>query len=78
MLAPFDGKPDHRLMWQKLVGLDWISAVLTLGFVTCLGVGLQWGGITKPWNDAGVIAVSPLRAHFRLTSPSCAGAFRPP
>jgi hypothetical protein len=63
-LAPFDGKPDRRPIWQKLVDLDWVSAVLTLGFVTCLGVGLQWGGITKAWNDAGVITVRALRISF--------------
>ncbi|WVQ81541.1 hypothetical protein IAT38_003665 [Cryptococcus sp. DSM 104549] len=54
-LPPFDGLPDHRPVWNKILRLDWISALLTIGFVTCLGMGLQWGGVTKDWNDVGVI-----------------------
>ncbi|WVW79063.1 hypothetical protein I302_101026 [Kwoniella bestiolae CBS 10118] len=54
-LPPFDGKPDNRLVLIRLLRLDWISTILTLGFVTCLGVGLQFGGITHGWNDVSVI-----------------------
>ncbi|KDQ20414.1 hypothetical protein BOTBODRAFT_183202 [Botryobasidium botryosum FD-172 SS1] len=41
---------------QKMTNLDWIGAILVLGFTTCLGLALQWGGNTKPWNSGGVIA----------------------
>nr|XP_019009679.1 uncharacterized protein I206_05239 [Kwoniella pini CBS 10737]OCF48460.1 hypothetical protein I206_05239 [Kwoniella pini CBS 10737] len=54
-LPPFDGRPDNRSILMKLIRLDWISAVITLGFVTCLGVGLQYGGITHAWNDVSVV-----------------------
>ncbi|OCF72452.1 hypothetical protein I204_06831 [Kwoniella mangroviensis CBS 8886] len=54
-LPPFDGKPDNRPVLIKLLRLDWISAMITLGFVTCLGIGLQYGGITHDWNDPDVI-----------------------
>ncbi|WVF65704.1 hypothetical protein IAT40_000435 [Kwoniella sp. CBS 6097] len=54
-LPPFNGRPDNRPVLMKLLRLDWLSAVLTLGFVTCLGMGLQWGGVTKEWNDPAVI-----------------------
>ncbi|WVQ64171.1 uncharacterized protein L199_002333 [Kwoniella botswanensis] len=54
-LPPFDGKPDNRPVLIKLLRLDWFSAMITLGFVTCLGIGLQYGGITHDWNDPNVI-----------------------
>ncbi|WVQ81540.1 hypothetical protein IAT38_003664 [Cryptococcus sp. DSM 104549] len=54
-MPPFDGHPDHRPAWLKILRLDWVSAILTVGFVTCLGMGLQWGGVTREWDDAGVI-----------------------
>lgn len=60
LMPPFSGiKPTHSRLVQ-LLHLDWIGALLTLGFVTCLGVGLQWGGVSKEWQDAGVIVVSPV------------------
>lgn len=58
LLPRYDGKPDYRGTLVKLVTIDWVSTLFTLGFVTCLGIGLQWGGVTKEWNSAAVIAVS--------------------
>ncbi|EEB89971.1 hypothetical protein MPER_11882 [Moniliophthora perniciosa FA553] len=37
--------------------LDWIGGLLNLGFFTCLLLPVQWGGNTRPWNDAAVIAL---------------------
>ncbi|WWC91375.1 uncharacterized protein L201_006318 [Kwoniella dendrophila CBS 6074] len=65
-LPPFDGKPDNRSIFFKLLRLDWISALLTLGFVTCLGVGLQNGGIQENWNHASVIVTLTLSLVFFL------------
>lgn len=41
---------------QKWLGLDWMGSFLSLGMITPLLLGLQWGGQTKPWNDRSVIA----------------------
>ncbi|OCF31352.1 hypothetical protein I316_06957 [Kwoniella heveanensis BCC8398] len=57
-LPPFDGRQDNRPGLVKLFRLDWLSAALTLGFVTCLGMALQWGGVTKEWNDPAVITLT--------------------
>ncbi|OCF44913.1 hypothetical protein I317_01192 [Kwoniella heveanensis CBS 569] len=57
-LPPFDGRQDNRPVLVKLFRLDWFSAALTLGFVTCLGMALQWGGVTKEWNDPAVITLT--------------------
>ena len=35
--------------------MDWVGGGLVLASVTCLVLGLQWGGNTKPWDDAAVI-----------------------
>lgn len=40
---------------RQTLRLDWIGATLVLGAVTCLVLGLQWGGNTKPWSSAAVI-----------------------
>jgi len=55
VMLPFDGKPDDRAWWQKLATIDWVGAILTLAFVTTLGIGTQWGGVTKAWSHRDVI-----------------------
>lgn len=42
--------------------MDWLGATLVLGSVTCLILGLQWGGNTKPWKSAAVIVTLILAA----------------
>ncbi|KAG8810908.1 hypothetical protein FRC17_002709 [Serendipita sp. 399] len=42
---------------QKWLSLDWVGAVLSVGTITCLLFPLQWGGISRPWNDKVVIAL---------------------
>ncbi|WWD21042.1 hypothetical protein CI109_105523 [Kwoniella shandongensis] len=54
-LLPFDGLPDTRPVWRRLISMDWIGIALTLGFITCFGMALQWGGVTKDWNSPSVI-----------------------
>ncbi|ODN74642.1 hypothetical protein, variant 2 [Cryptococcus amylolentus CBS 6039] len=54
-LIPFDGQFDHRPTWLKLLRIDWLGGALSVGFVTCLGMGLQWGGVTEDWDDKSVI-----------------------
>lgn len=41
--------------------MDWVGSALCVGWVTCFGMSLQWGGITKEWNSAPVLAVSRTR-----------------
>jgi EmrB/QacA subfamily drug resistance transporter len=42
---------------QKWLAMDWIGAVISVGMITCLLLPLQWGGVTRPWNDKVVIAL---------------------
>lgn len=44
-------------MLRRTAALDWIGAALSLGAVTSLLLGLQWGGNEKAWNGADVIVV---------------------
>lgn len=54
--APLGSDPnDKSSAWSKLIRLDWTGGILTLGAVTCLVLGLQWGGNEKAWNSAAVI-----------------------
>lgn len=58
LLQPFDETPNRRSTMVKLLTLDWIGVILCLAFVTCLGMGLQWGGISRSWQDGAVVLVS--------------------
>ncbi|PVG01377.1 ABC transporter [Serendipita vermifera] len=42
---------------QKWLLMDWVGSVLSLGMITSLLLPLQWGGVTRPWNDRVVIAL---------------------
>lgn len=59
-------RTDTRSSLQKTLDIDWIGAILIVGAVTCLAMGLQWGGNDRPWNDAGVIIVRHLRPFLSL------------
>lgn len=43
--------------FQKWASLDWFGGVLSLASIICLLLPLQWGGVTKPWDDKAVIAL---------------------
>ncbi|KIJ58908.1 hypothetical protein HYDPIDRAFT_44277 [Hydnomerulius pinastri MD-312] len=43
-----------RSTWLRI---DWIGAILVIGFFTSLLLPLQWGGNTKPWDSATVIVL---------------------
>lgn len=50
---------------QRLIGLDWLGAVLIVGITTCLILALQDGGIRKPWSAPSVVRRSlPARRCF--------------
>ncbi|KAJ6143446.1 Major facilitator superfamily domain general substrate transporter [Penicillium samsonianum] len=46
---------SFKTMLWRTAALDWIGATLSLGAVTSLVLGLQWGGNEKAWNGAEVI-----------------------
>lgn len=48
---------EGKSIWQKWLSLDWIGTVIALGMTVCLLLALTWGGITKPWDSATVIAL---------------------
>ncbi|KAJ7081783.1 transporter [Mycena belliarum] len=49
-------KRSLRDIFQQVLRLDFLGAILVAGAVTSLSLALQWGGNTKPWNNGGVIA----------------------
>jgi hypothetical protein len=59
-VLPLGADPTKR-SWADLLhqvrNIDWVAAVLAAGSVTSLGLALQWGGNTKPWDDKAVIIV---------------------
>lgn len=40
-----------------MLQLDFVGAGLTIGFVTCYILALQYGGQTKPWGSSDVIGL---------------------
>lgn len=48
---------EGKTTFQKWLALDWVGAFLSVGMITALLLPLQWGGVTKPWNDRVVIAL---------------------
>lgn len=56
-MIPFNGRKDTRPIWLQILRIDWIGAILCVGWVTCFGISLSWAGITKSWSDRGVITV---------------------
>jgi MFS family permease len=41
---------------KKLKQTDWIGALIFVGSMTSLLVGLSWGGIQHPWDSAATLA----------------------
>jgi MFS family permease len=51
-------KPPHAdsVSWkEKILQMDLPGTFVIMGCCLCFLLALQWGGITKPWNDAKVI-----------------------
>ncbi|KAJ7684096.1 ABC transporter [Mycena polygramma] len=44
-----------KALLKQVLHMDFVGAVLVSASVTCLVIALQWGGNTKPWDDAAVI-----------------------
>lgn len=43
--------------FHRWLALDWVGAVLSLTVTTCFILPLQWGGISRSWNDKALIAL---------------------
>ena len=56
---PLGSSPsDHNLRTRlrQTLEMDWVGFLLVLAGITCLILGLQWGGNTKAWSNGSVIA----------------------
>ncbi|KAG8985246.1 hypothetical protein FRB90_004858, partial [Tulasnella sp. 427] len=42
---------------RRIAGIDWIGSLLSIGMITSILLPLQWGGVSKPWNDKTIIAL---------------------
>jgi hypothetical protein len=54
---PINKLYEGKTTLQKWLAMDWIGSLLSLAMITSLLLPLQWGGVTKPWNDRVVIAL---------------------
>ncbi|KAJ6577048.1 transporter [Mycena vulgaris] len=55
---PLGSDPSKRSLkdiYQQVLGLDFLGAILVAGAITTLSLALQWGGNTKAWGDKAVI-----------------------
>ena len=41
---------------MQLAKCDWLGVAFAMAWGCCLILALQWGGVTKKWNDGSVIA----------------------
>jgi MFS family permease len=41
---------------EKLKRVDWLGAVIFIGSMTSLLIGISWGGIQYPWNSVATLA----------------------
>lgn len=51
---PAEGSPQ-AIITEKLLQLDPLGIVLAVASVVCYFLALEWGGLSKPWNDVDVI-----------------------
>jgi hypothetical protein len=49
-------------MIGQVVRCDWGGAIISMAWACCLILFMQWGGVTRPWNDGGVITCIVLSA----------------
>jgi hypothetical protein len=54
-LTPKEAKTEATSNKEKLKQMDIPGTIILTGAIICLILGLQWGGISKPWNSSPVI-----------------------
>lgn len=48
---------DKRSLLTKIIQIDWVGLAISICFTTIICLGLEYGGVTKPWDDPSVIAL---------------------
>ncbi|TIA03963.1 DNA repair protein RAD50 [Aureobasidium pullulans] len=52
-----DLKTPKTPLWEGLKAIDWIGALLVIGGVLMFLFGLEYGGVTYPWDSATVLCL---------------------
>jgi hypothetical protein len=55
--TPSAPTPNQANIWQKILKLDLLGALITVPAAICLVLALQWGGSMYPWNDSRIIGL---------------------
>ncbi|KAF2842721.1 major facilitator superfamily transporter [Patellaria atrata CBS 101060] len=55
--APKKAKPVVAPLKEKIYQMDIGGAFILMGAITCLILVLQWGGVTKSWDDSEIIGL---------------------
>jgi len=55
--TPNPHAPSQLTIWQKILKLDLLGALITIPATVCLILALQWGGSTFPWNNSRIIGL---------------------
>jgi len=53
-------KGFNRDMILQVAKCDWMGAAISMAWACCIILFMQWGGVTKPWNNGSVIATAVL------------------
>ena len=55
--SPASIKPSDATAPEKLRQMDIMGTLLVLGTSISFFLALQWAGVTRPWNDPGVVGL---------------------
>jgi hypothetical protein len=50
-------KPVDTSLWEKVKQMDFIGTALIITSTVCFLLAMEWGGVTKSWGSADMIAV---------------------
>jgi hypothetical protein len=48
---------DQRSLLRKIVELDWIALIISIGLTVCICLAFQYGGVDYAWSNARVIVL---------------------
>lgn len=57
LLPSFDPQPTNTSLRERGKNYDVIGAVLSIGFIMCLVMAINFGGTIYPWNSGQIIAL---------------------